>query len=171
MPTGFYLDIYTLTDNRNRETIEKFLLEYTNRQSIEQTEDCELAILKKGKLKSEGIKNDDYIFVKSETLTNSINIGLSDPTNCFTLYLNSKKTEIKYLVLSFTQDGKLILGIAINEYIDEDERIDNYELAKKIAEDLENNNSGKGNYFGVEIVPALNEKDFFEDIELYKNYR
>ncbi|MFM2387580.1 MAG: hypothetical protein RL660_2337 [Bacteroidota bacterium] len=154
-----YIDIYVLTSNRERRTLEKFLDEYTDRESIEDMHDSEINMLPKDRSYLE-VNSEDYIWIKAETLTNCIDIGLSNPSNCFTLYLRSKHREINLVILSFTQDGKLIVGLSIFEYIDAEQTIDNYKFAKELKDEMYRNYNGSLAYFGLEASPAHTEEEF-----------
>lgn len=152
MKTGFHIDIYTISDNRNKENIEKFLLKYADRKIIETTKDFEVDIL----------NNSEYRNIKLKSFNGLIELGLSDLKNCFTIYLSSNILEIKSVILSFTEDGKMIFGISIDEN-------NNYEFAKKLSIELKSNNSGIESFFDIESIPAKSMKEFLENIGLAKN--
>lgn len=145
MKTGFYTDIYVLVNDRNIITIEHFLNEFTDRKSIEETPDCEIALF----------QNNEYKYIKSESLSNSIKFGLSNTKNCFSLYLKSKNDLIKSVILTFTEDNKLVLGLSIAEIENDD-----YHLASKFGLELKTNYNSKEFIFGTEIPPPLNEEEF-----------
>lgn len=169
-----YIDIYTLTYHRNKETIERFLSDFTDRQAIEDQKDGELMLLTKGKTSNELAGANEYVWMKAITVTNSIEIGLSEPDNCFTLYLASNQLEIDLAILTFTQDNKLILGLSIFEYKDEKETLDNYGLARELRDRLQSNFHGVKSYFGLEAAPVYTETKFDKEMEIWslgKSYR
>ena len=163
-----YIDIYTLTYQRNKETIENFLSKFTDRQAIEDQKDGELMLLPNGKSRKEVNGLDDYIWVKALTVTNSIEVGLSDPTNCFTMYLAANRPDIDLAILTFTQDGKLILGLSVYEYKDENSTVDNYDLATQLRDEIQKDYSGIASYFGLEASPPDNEREFLKDMEIWE---
>ena len=152
MKTGFHIDIYTISNNRNNENIEKFLLKYVDRKIIQETKDFEVDIL----------NNNTHRNIKLKSFNDLIGLGLSDFKNCFTIYLSSAILEIKSIILSFTADGKVIFGISIDEN-------NNYEFAEKLSVDLKSNNFGIESFFDIESIPAINMKDFLENVEIAKN--
>ena len=163
-----YIDIYTLTNSRDKQTIETFLSNYTDREAIEDQKDGELMILPDGKNRKNINSDDEYICTKAISVTNSINIGLSDPKNCFTMYLSSNKPDIDLAILTFTQDGKLILGLSIFEYQDDESTIDNYKLAETICKKIEKDYFGVYSYYGLEASPADNIEEFLSEIKIWK---
>lgn len=158
-----YIDIYTLTYHCDKETIERFLNEFTDRKAIEDQGDGELMMLPKGKIHQELKSPDDYVWIKAESVTNSINIGLSDPENCFTLYFISNIPDIDYALVSFTQDGKLILGLSVLAYRDDNGILDNYGFASKLMNHLQSDFDGVYSYFGLEAPPAVDEEAFLKE--------
>lgn len=164
-----HIDIYILLDRRDQESIERFLNMYTCREDIEDLGDGELFILPKGKKRSEMTK-DDYAWVPAKTLTSALNIGLSDTKNCFSLYLNSNVQGIENVIITFTQDAKLILGLSINEYSDNKETLENYDLANQLSSSLLKEFDGKASYFALEGCPADNEEDFFNEKKIWTPY-
>jgi hypothetical protein len=167
-----YIDIYTLTNNRDKKTIESFLYNYTDREAIEDQQDGELMVLPNGKNRK-NINSDEYVWTKAISVSNSIDIGLANPENCFTMYLNSNKPDIDYAILTFTQDGKLILGLSIFEYQDDESTIDNYKLAETLCKKIENDYFGVHSYFGLEASPADNLEEFLAQMKIWtpnKNY-
>ncbi len=163
-----YIDIYTLTNNRDKKTIESFLSNYTDREAIEDQKDGELMILPNDRNRKSINSDEKYVWTKAISVTNSINIGLADSENCFTMYLSSNKKDIDLVILTFTQDGKLILGLSIFEYQDDDSTIDNYELAETLCRKIENDYSGVFSYFGLEASPANNVEEFLAEMKIWK---
>lgn len=162
-----YIDIYVLTTNRDKETIERFLAEFTDREAIEDRGDGELMILPKGKASKQVIDSNEYCWVKAHTVTHSIEIGLSEPDTCFTMYLASNKRDIEFAIVTFTQDAKLILGLSIFEYKDDAQTLDNYKIASTLADSLFENYNGLKSYIGLEASPADNEAEFDKEMGVW----
>lgn len=150
-----YIDIYVLTDNRNEETIERFLNDFTNRNEIEDRGDEELMILD-DKNRSEEKR---YIWKKAETLSKSISFGLSRPNICFTMFLLSKRQNIEWVTLTFTIDNKLVLGVSVYEYQDKEQAFDNYRFADELKNELLGK-YGRIEVVGVELDFPLSEEKF-----------
>ncbi len=164
-----YIDIYTLTNNRDKKTIESFLSHFTDREAIEDQKEGELMILPDGKNRKNINSDDEYVWTKAISVTNSINIGLANPKNCFTMYLNSNKQDIDLAILTFTQDGKLILGLSIFEYQDDESTIDNYKLAETLRRKIEKDYFGVHSYYGLEASPADNLEEFLAQMIIWKS--
>ena len=151
------LDIYTLIHNRERESIERFLSTYIDRNAQENRGNEELMILPSSKLNQKELALDDYDWVITKTLTNSIAYGLSDSTNCFSLYFPSIKPKIYQVSLSFTYDGKLVFGLEIDDWKQTKENLD---LAEKLMDNLMKQFKGKTGAVVFEIPPPISEVEF-----------
>ena len=155
-----YIDIYTITRDRSKQCIERFLEAYTNRSEIEDQKDGELMILPPDKVGKVDLELEDYTWVKAHTVSNSIAVGLSGDDVCFTMYLASNFPGVDQAILSFTADNFLILGLAVYEYTDENQTVDNYGLADKLAKQLETDYSGIERYYGLESAPSDTYDEF-----------
>ena len=156
---GIHIDIYGITDYRNKEVIELFIAEFTDRSSVEDRGDEELMIL--NDTTHEQTASDDYTWIKAETLTKAIETGLADASTCFTLYLGSDQPEIEQAMISFTLDGKLILGLSIEAFADKDGTISNSPLAEKLAIRLQETFHCRKTYYETELPSAHTEAEFY----------
>lgn len=112
------IDIYTLSKQRTLHNIEKFLNLFCDRKAIEHREDEELSLIPLGtNEKSILSENYDAEWLKAKTVTNSIRIGLQNPHRAFAIYYPSNKKYISQVILSFTYDGYIILGLSVEESI------------------------------------------------------
>lgn len=130
MPT--YLDIYVLTRHRDAETIKRFLDEYVDESAHEDMGDEEIMMLPLGRkewgkeyLSRE--KHDNALLYDAEykeqyvrpdwepavSLSHVVQRGLDYPRRSFTVYLRPRERRIERVMLSFTVDDLLILGISI----------------------------------------------------------
>lgn len=155
---GIHIDVYGLTDYRNKEVLELFIAAFTDRSSVEDRGDEELMILHDTIDREK--TDDEYTWLKAETLTKAIETGLADPATCFTLYFSSNQPEIEQVMISFSLDGKLILGLSIEEFADEYETISNAPLAMKLAARLQETFHCRKTYFEIESPPAHTESEF-----------
>lgn len=161
-----YYDIYGLSLQRDKETVERFLNHFANRDKIEDRESQEIAVYKNEKYKTE------ETWTSIRTLTEVIDFGLKHPNFGFAFYIGDNLKEgINHIILKFTFDGKIIFGISVEEHriVNDTKLIDNYdkalEVEKKIAE-LTNSNKTSIQF---EYPPANDEEEFDSDIEMWRN--
>ena len=152
-----FIEVYILTENRDQETINRFLKNFTNREEIEDRADEELMILDS----AERFLWEKYIWIKAETLTKSINLGLSKPDICFTMFLKSNWQNVQWLTMTFTIDNKLVLGLSLFEYQEYPTR-DNYHLGEVLKDELMLNYNGKFETIGIETNSPRSESEFLE---------
>jgi hypothetical protein len=151
------LDIYCLTKLRNAEMIDRFIDLYVDRDLSEDRGDEELSIHRldapldfdDGELASE--------WELAHTLSHSIQRGLDYPRRCFTLYLKSKQAEFTRVILHFTADDRIILGLCID---DEGAQPKNLERAKTLLTTLRTEFSGDRGLILVEQPPPDSEQIF-----------
>jgi len=131
-----YLDICGLTNERNKQLIEKFLREYIYREKIEDRGDEDLMILKLEYHQNPSGKNDDNNFdwEPAKTLTNTIKRGLDYPRRCFYVCYPSDHEIVNFAWLQFTTDDKLILGLSVSI-----EKESNLVLSKSLLNHLKEN--------------------------------
>ena len=152
-----YIEVYILTENRDRETINRFLKNFTNREEIEGRADEELMILDS----TEPSLPEKYFWIQAETLTKSINLGLNKPGICFTMFLRSNRQHVEWLTITFTIDNKLVLGLSLFEN-PEYSTPDNYQLAEVLKGELMLHYNGKFETIGIETNSPRSETEFLE---------
>jgi len=111
-PMPPFNDIYIVTDDRSKNCIDKFLSKYADLENAKARGDFEVF--------------DGSNYVETGTLTDTIAYGLADKRREFVMYFDSAISRVKSVILFFTPDGKLILGLS-SEY---DENSD--EEAKRV---------------------------------------
>jgi hypothetical protein len=165
-----FYDIYGLSKERNKETIEKFLDFYCHRTLIENFigQGIEIAIY----------KNDKYAveekFIPVYNLSEVIDFGLSHPNIGFAFYIGTKtnyRKDIDDVILKFTFDGKMIFGISIeeNRLTDDGKLIDNYNRALEIEKTIAELTNSTKTSIQFEYAPSNDEEEFDSDIEMWQN--
>ncbi len=152
------LDIYGLTKHRDLNIINAFLDLYVDREASEDRGDEELMMLPlDSSTPTENLE--DYDWEPARTLSNIIQRGMDYPRRSFTVYLKSKRADIDQVILSFTADNQLILGLSIDDEGGLSENKDRaVGLLKKSAEQY-------GCHLGlimVEQPPPVNEGMFLK---------
>lgn len=156
------IDIYAITNHRDLGTINGFLDTYVNRAASEDRGDEELMMLPLDQ--GTGIRSlDDYDWEPAKTLSNIVQRGLDHPRRSFTVYLVSSRPEIHKVILSFTTDDQLVLGISLD---DATESADNSELAKQALFDLATEYNCYLGTIAVEQPPPKSEGDFLKEMKM-----
>jgi hypothetical protein len=150
------LDIYCLTKLRDAETINLFFDRYIDRIQNEDRGDEELMILKID-ADPDSEESQNYEWEPAITLSHAITRGLDRPRRCFTLYLKSQKTEFSRVILSFTTDDKMILGLCID---DAGAKPKNLARAKELLSMMVEEFGGYRGLILVEDPPPDNEEVF-----------
>ncbi len=161
-----FYDIYGLSKHRDKQTIERFLNNFSNREKIEDRSGQEIAVYKNEKYQIE----ETYIAVS--TLSEVIDYGLSNYNHGFSFYIaDNLKKGISHIILKFTYDGKIIFGISIEETkINESGRlIDNFCEALKIEKLIAELTNSTKTSIQFEYAPSDDEEEFNMDIEMWKN--
>ncbi|MEP6774582.1 MAG: hypothetical protein ABJA50_03215 [Chloroflexota bacterium] len=128
-----YLDIYALTKHREAETIKRFLEEYVDRGAHEDMGDEEIMMLPLGRQGSgskyllpevhERAMSDAAEYRRqyqepewedAVSLENVVRRGLDYPRRSFTVYLQPRESGLEHVILSFTADDLLVLGVAVD---------------------------------------------------------
>ncbi|MEA5428431.1 hypothetical protein [Arcicella lustrica] len=160
-----YYDIYGLSKQRDKKTIEKFLNHFSDRDKIEIREGQEIMVYKNEKYDIE------ETCISINTLTEVIDYGLKKQNHGFVFYISDNlKEEINGIILKFTFDKKIIFGVSIEEKIRLKNKnlIDNYNKALEIEKViLELTNASKTS-IQFEYGPSDDEEEFDEDIEMFK---
>jgi uncharacterized protein YdhG (YjbR/CyaY superfamily) len=161
-----YYDIYVLSENRDKKTVEKFLNQFCFRDKIENIEEQEIAVYKNKKY------NIEETWVKIKTISEVISFGLKESNHGFVFYIsNNLKEDISHIILKFTFDGKIIFGASIKEYrIDEKgELVDNYDKALNVERLIFELTSAKKTSIQFENAPSDDEEEFDKEIEVWKS--
>ena len=88
------------------------------------------------------------------TLTRAIQRGLTPPWRAFTVYLKSKQLGHNRACLSFTVDGRVVLGVSIDDADEQDESLDS---AKQLLTELIASFSAERGFVGCEEPPPLSD--------------
>jgi hypothetical protein len=161
-----YYDIYGLSKQRDKKTIETFLNYFANRDKIEDREGQEIAVYNNEKY------NTEETWTAITTLTEVIDFGLENKNFGFAFYIGDNLKEgINHIILKFTFDSKIIFGISVeeNRISDNGKLIDNYDKALEIEKSIaELTNSAKTS-IQFEYAPSDDEVEFDSDIEIWRN--
>lgn len=165
-----FYDIYGLSKQRDKKTIETFLDFYCHQNLIENYvgQGIEIAIYKNEKYKIE----ENYIPV--DNLSEVINYGLNHPNIGFAFYIGEKsnyKKDIDGIILKFTFDGKIIFGISVeeNRIAGNGMLIDNYDKALEIEKSIAVLTNSTKTSIQFEYAPSDDEEEFDSDIEMWRN--
>lgn len=158
-----YYDIYGLSKQRDKQTIEKFLNHFSSRDRIENRDGQEIIVYKNEKY------NIEETSTAIKTLSDVIDFGLRNRDLGFAFYIGDNlKKDINHIILKFTFDGKIIFGISIEEKIilDNGELQDNYDKASAIEETILKLTNSIKTSIQFEYAPSDDEEEFDRDIEL-----
>jgi hypothetical protein len=161
-----FYDIYGLSKNRDKKTIEKFLNHYSHREKIENREGQEIAVYKNEKYKT------DAIGTPISTLTEVIDWGVKNQNLGFAFYIGDNLREgINHIILKFTFDGKIIFGISVeeNRLVENSKLIDNYDKALEIEKKIAELTNSTKTSIQFEYAPSDDEEEFDSDIEMWRN--
>ena len=162
------IDIYALTNLRDRKTIDHFLDTYVDRETSEDRNDEELSMWPLAETKdglqsvTESPSFEEYDWEPSYTLSNVVDRGLQYPRRAFSVYLNSIDKRIDRVILCFTADNQLVLGLSIFVDIasDELENAENEELAEKVLKELMQHFNSCLGLIAYETPPPFTEREF-----------
>lgn len=161
-----YYDIYGLSKQRDKNTVEMFLSHFANREKIEDREGQEIAVYKNEKYGTE------ETWTAISTLTEVIDFGLKNQNLGFAFYIGDNLKEgINHIILKFTFDGKIIFGISVEEKkIDYNGNlIDNYDKALEVEKKIVELTNSIKTSIQVEYAPSDDEEEFDSDIEIWRN--
>jgi hypothetical protein len=158
------LDIYALTRQRDRATIERFLDEYGDRVADEERGDEELMIESPAFFGEDwaaqppvAIPETAYEWEPSRTLSHIIDRGLDYPRRAFTVYLTAKAPDVDRITLAFTRDDQLVVGLSID---DEGAQPENEVIAKALLGHLMEAYGCHAGLVIVETYPPQGEREF-----------
>ncbi|MCB9133889.1 MAG: hypothetical protein H6636_00585 [Anaerolineales bacterium] len=150
------LDVYILTRERNIETLNQFLDLYVDREASMDRGDEELMILPRDCVTAPK-EFDEWEWTPALNLKSMIWKGLDYPRRAFTIYLTPAYKNIERVIVAFTQDDQLILGVSIE---DEEKSDANLELAKSFLHQLANNFNGIEGFIAWEEPPPILQAEF-----------
>lgn len=164
------LDIYALTRHRDRATIERFLDEYGDRAADQERGDEDLMLENPAVFGAdwigqrtgqppEALPETAYEWELARTLSHIVDRGLDYPRRAFTVYLTAKAPELDRIILAFTRDDQLVLGLAIDD-ADEAARPENEVKAKALLGRLMEAYGGHAGLILVEHYPPQGEREF-----------
>jgi hypothetical protein len=158
------LDIYALTRHRDRATIERFLDEYGDRAANEERDDEELMLESPAFVGEDwtgqptvAIPETAYDWEPARTLSHIVDRGLDHPRRAFTVYFKAKTPDMDRIILAFTGEDQLVLGLAID---DEGAQPDNEVKAKALLTRLMMTYRCHAGLSMVEHYPPLGEREF-----------
>ena len=164
-----FYDIYGLSKERNKETIETFLGFYCQRTQIENFigQGIEIAIYKNDKY------NVEEKYVPVYNLSEVIDYGLNYPNIGFAFYIGLKsnyRKDIGNVILKFTFDGKIIFGISIEENIvtNDGSLIDNYDRALEIERTIAELTQSTKTSIQFESAPSDDEEEFDNNLQFWR---
>lgn len=151
------LDIYGLTKHRDAATIDRFLDTYVDRAKSWDRGDEELMI--EPLVPTLPLTDlDAFEWELALTLSHIIERGLAFPRRAFTVYLVAKQADLTRVVLSFTADDQLILGLSID---DEGATPENERRAKELLAQLVEEYACHSGLIVVEAPPPRSEAAFY----------
>lgn len=108
------LDVYGLTATRDRPTIQAFLDTYVDQAASEDRGDEEL-LLRSRTHRDADTGLDDWDWEPAQSLAHIIERGLDYPRRAFNVYLISRRKDIDRVILGFTTDDMLVLGLSVED--------------------------------------------------------
>src|SRR5260370_2898771 len=116
------LEIYARTRDGGRVAIERFLNEYVDWVAAEERGDEDMLWENPARLTEEWagqgsgrIPETAWEWEPAYTLSHIIERGLDHPRRAFTVYLTAKAPDLDRIILAFTRDDQLVLGLAIDD--------------------------------------------------------
>lgn len=159
-------DIYGLSKQRDKKTIEKFLGHFSFRDKIENRERQEIVVYKNEKY---GVEE---TWTAISTLNEVIDFGLSNENHGFAFYIGDNlKDGINHIILKFTFDAKIIFGISVEEKVRLRSGVlaDNYNKALEVEKSITDLTDASKTSIQVEYPPSDDEDEFDNDRELWNN--
>jgi hypothetical protein len=143
------LDVYVVSNARNREMIERFLDHFVDRKGSEDRSDEELMLLPLG-ANVAPCRLQDWDWEPSKTLTWIVERALQHPRRAFTVYLKQLDPSLERAILSFSPDDKVIFGVSLE---DEGAKPEVFEKAKSVAHQMACEFEGRTAFIGAEEPP------------------
>ncbi len=158
------LDIYGLTKHRDAATIDRFLDAYVDRAKSWDRGDEELMMEPLSFTPPEAgeesveVEPETFEWEPAQTLSHIIERGLALPRRAFTVYLVAKQADLTRVILSFTADDQLILGLSID---DEGAKPENEQRAMELLAQLGEGYACHSGLILVEQYPPRSEMAFY----------
>ncbi len=164
MNGGYFLppciDLYVLTDKRTEATVQKFLNAYVDVERERAKREFELQMAKlNGFTKNSSQEASEYEYKFVDSFDAALEEGFKEPWRAFSLYCKSSKPELCDTIITFTSDGKLVLGLSV-DYADESEII--LRQTKKHLLALSGMFETRLGFTAVEYVPPTSEALFID---------
>ena len=107
---------YVLTEKRDRETIERFLDMYVNRETSIDRGNENLYVRPLNWRDEDLLLMNRYDREPAIDLSHVISLGLAVPRRAFCLYLDARRDDIRQAALGFTTDDCLVLGLGVESH-------------------------------------------------------
>ena len=158
------LDVYVLTPSRDKETLERFVNQYVDREKSEDRGDEELMMLPMDvdtavPTHKSDLKIEEYDWEPAYTLSHILERGLQTPPRAFAVYLKPIDDTLHQITLCFTVDNQLVLGLSFD---DAGMRPENEARAKKLLNVLMAQFKGDLGLITVEEPPPFSTEEFLE---------
>ena len=145
------LDIYVLTRDRNRKTLERFVKLYVDRCASQDRQDEELMMLPLAATEAPE-KLDEWDWEPSRDLDHIIDRALDQPRRAFAVYLTPSEPEHERAIIAFTADDQTVLGVSIDAEDGDDANLDR---AKVILHTLADEFGAHSGFLAWEEPPPL----------------
>jgi hypothetical protein len=129
-----------------------------DREASEDRGDEEL-LMERLSLEQSGTESETFEWEPALTLSHIIERGLAFPRRAFIVYLTPKRPDLTQVILGFTSDDQLVLGIGLD---DEEVKPENEERAREILAQLVEKYACHCGIILVESPPPLDERAFHE---------
>lgn len=149
------LDIYGLTTTRDRPIIQAFLDEYVDQVASDDRGDEDLMLMPLIPRDAGGL--DAYDWEPARSLAHIIERGLDYPRRAFNAYLRSRREDVDQVILGFTADDMLVLGLSIE---DEGAKPENEQRATNLLDELMTSFHCHMGTILVESPPPRSEEGF-----------
>lgn len=146
------LDVYVLTQHRDRERIDRFMARYVDLDRSRDHVGEELMVLPLGCQKAEGsLSLARWDWVQATTLGEIIEFGLAEPCRAFRAYLHSLAPWGR-AILGFTTDCRLTVGVSVHDPLNLPEPCAE---ASKLMMDLIELVEGERGWVVAEVAPPV----------------
>ena len=148
---GFWYDIYVASPFRERSCIDRFLNTYVNLEQERLRDDFVVSLL-----------NLDF-GLKTNTLEDSVQLGLLNDDCQYTLYFDSIGPDLKSSLVHYTGKGHLIFGLSIEVGA---QRRKSRRKAKRLLKNLKREFNTTIGKVVFETAPSQMEDQFEEELAL-----
>jgi hypothetical protein len=155
-----FLDVYGLTRQRNRVTVDRFLDVYVDRDRSEDRAGEEREVYRP--MYPGSLKKLTSRWEPSISLANLVEKGLDCKDCAFSVYLQSRYPKTRGALLAFTIDGMLVLGLAVDDPMGRPEPL---QIARKLLKQITAEFDCHLGFIGAEHPPPLSESDFRNPIQ------